>query len=395
MGWHWGDLTSESGGQIFGGGTGYPASHVFNAEGTQHVFHTVGPNVIELWWRGGDTPQTGNLSRGGAPLAAGDLASHVFDAEGTQHVFYRTSDGRGTAAGHIAELWWRGSEIPHPRSLTSQSGEPSNAVSSPASHVFEAEGTQHVFYRTFEGHIIELWWTGGTDGTPQARSLTQQAGALLAAGDPASHVFHAEATQHVFHRTGSGHIVELWWRNSGEAPQARDLTELSGGALLAAGDPVSHVFNAEGTQHVFYTADNGHIVELWWTGGTNGTPHFEDLTERSGRPPVPAGRLTSHVFDAEGTQHVFFRTASFSPQLPDPAIVELWWKGGGAPQFENVNERSGSDAPLGQAGPGAPPPEGDPISHVFAGEGTQHVFFASSGGGAVDPDDILELWFKG
>jgi hypothetical protein len=205
MGWHWGDLTSESGGQIFGGGTGYPTSHVFNAEGTQHVFHAVGPNVIELWWRGGDAPQTGNLSRGGAPLAAGDLASHVFDAE----------------------------------------------------------GTQHVFYRTFEGHIIELWWTGGTNGTPQARSLTQQAGALLAAGDPASHVFPAEATQHVFHRTGSGHIVELWWRNSGEAPQARDVTELSGGALLAAGDPVSHVFNAEGTQHVFYTADNGHIVELW------------------------------------------------------------------------------------------------------------------------------------
>ena len=58
MDWHWGDLTGESGGQILGGGTGYPTSHVFNAEGTRHVFYTssgggaVDPDdILELWFK--------------------------------------------------------------------------------------------------------------------------------------------------------------------------------------------------------------------------------------------------------------------------------------------------------------------------------------------------------
>jgi hypothetical protein len=111
---------------------------------------------------------------------------------------------------------------------------------------------------------------GAAPTTARGRSLTLRGGAPLAVGNPASHVFAGEgpSTQHVFHRTSTGEIYELWWRTSDEPPQPRNLTQLSGGALLAASDPVSHVFTNEGTQHVFYTADNGHIVELWWSGGT-------------------------------------------------------------------------------------------------------------------------------
>jgi hypothetical protein len=36
----------------------------------------------------------------GAPGAAGDPAGYMFDAQGTQHVVYRSGDG------HIQELWW-------------------------------------------------------------------------------------------------------------------------------------------------------------------------------------------------------------------------------------------------------------------------------------------------
>jgi hypothetical protein len=393
MGWHWGNLTRESG--SFSTEAGALASHVFDAEGTQHVFDRNGGLFNEVWWRGGDAPQADPLLA--VPTtnlpAAGDPVSHVFDqfaADGTQHVFYRTRDGE------IVELWWSGGERPHGRSLTDRSGELAEAVGDPASHVFGTDGTQHVFYRTFDGELMELWWRGGADGDPRARSLNQRDTAPLAAGNPASHVFAAGGppTQHVFYRTGAGEIWELYWRTSDEPPQPRNLTVLSGGALLAATDPVSHVFNREGTQHVFYTAENGEIVELWWPGGSTGIPQFENLTERAGGGPVPSGRLASHVFEEERTQHVFFRTSSFSQQSPDPAIVELWWQDGGAPHFENLNQRSGEDFPPGQGGPGAPVPDGDPTSHVFDAENTQHVFYTTPSSDLSGLHEIIELWFK-
>jgi hypothetical protein len=69
-----------------------------------------------LWWRGPDTPQADALSNEfWTPpklRAAGDPTSHVFDPEGSQHVFLRTREG------HIAEYWWSGGEAPHRRSLT-------------------------------------------------------------------------------------------------------------------------------------------------------------------------------------------------------------------------------------------------------------------------------------
>ena len=257
----------------------------------------------------------------GAPIVTSDptnLASHVFDAEATQHVFYRAGDG------HIIELWWGGPEAPHWGDLIGASGGTAPlAAGDPTSHVFAAEGTQHVFYRTGDGSIIELWWRGGE--FPHWGYPMRARGAFPppSAGDLTSHVFDAEGTQHVFYRGGDGHIIELWWRGS-EAAHPEDLTVQSGGAPLAAGDPTSHVFDAEGTQHVFYTSVDFQIIELWWRRGE--AKHFENLTVRSRGAPLAAGDPTSHVFAAEGTQHVFYNSA------PDTHIIELQW---GAASFHH------------------------------------------------------------
>jgi hypothetical protein len=86
----------------------------------------------------------------------------------------------------------------------------------------------------------------------------------------------------VFYIAENRHIIELWWR-SGETPHAEDLTDRSGGAPLPFLGLTSHVFDAEGTQHVFYRADNGHIIEIWWRPGEI---HQEDLTDRSPGAPL-------------------------------------------------------------------------------------------------------------
>jgi hypothetical protein len=76
--------------------------------------------------------------------------------------------------------------------------------------VFDAEGSQHVIYRAGNGRLYELWWTAA-QGWNQG-DLTAAAGSPHAAGDPGAYAFRAEGTQHVVYRTADGHLHEMWWR---------------------------------------------------------------------------------------------------------------------------------------------------------------------------------------
>jgi len=345
------------------------SSHVFESEdtGTQHVFYdSLGDNIYELWWRGSEAAHPNKLAPGrglltsyvnedtrtqhvfyldllkgnhiweiswggGGPMSHGDLmpasdprliaaedipTSHLFRADGTNHVFYRTLNN------HVAELAWRGDEVPRQRDLTvARNGVAPLADDGPSSYVFG--DTQHVFYNS-GGRIIELSWLGSS-GDPIWRDLiaTATGKAPQAVGRPTTHVFDFENTQHVFYVGDNGHIIELWWR-PGEAPHPEDLTDQSGGAPLAVFGslPVSHVFDFENTQHVFYVADNGHIREIWWEIG--GAKRPEDLTKRSGAAPIHSDVLrlpiSSHVFKKERTQHLFYVAAADNRLT----VMELW-----------------------------------------------------------------------
>jgi len=364
MAWNFDDLTIGSGGAPPMATPGKLASHVFEAEGTQHVFYrTDDGKIVELWWRGGESPHWDYLTTpgNGAPGAAGDPASHVFAAEGTQHVFYRTDDGS------VVELWWRGGEAPHWGYLMTAGGATPQAASDLASHVFDAEGTQHVFYRSKGNEIIELWWGGGAAAQPN--NLTQHSGgAPLADGDPASHVFFAEGTQHVFYRAApgiaDGQIIELWWR-PGQLPQFVKLSERSG-APRAAGDPISHVVAAEGTQHVFYTSVDDGLVELRWFGET---PPWRDLLNGLGGAEADSSKPASHVFPVKNMEHAFYIGA-------DLHIRRFGMRGDETPTMQDLMIASG----------GCPLAVGTPTSHVFNTEGTQHVFYTTG------ENHVIELW---
>ena len=245
-----------------------------------------------------------------------------------------------------------------------------NAVSDPISHVFEAQGTQHVFYRKTDGHIAELSWENGN--APIPRNRTGEIGALLSGGKPTTHVFAAEGTQHLFY-TACGHIIELSWRGA-ESAHVRDLSFLtvpSGGTPDAAGDPTSHILDADGSQHVFYVSTLGHVVELSWRGAE--VPHVKNLNFPNDGSPAVASRLTSHVLGADGSQHVFYRGANNH-------IIELSWKGNETPHRADLTQETG--APLAY---------GDPASLVYSAQGTQHVFYKAEFSD-LNGSDIIELW---
>jgi hypothetical protein len=118
----------------------------------------------------------------------GDSAGYAFDVLGTQHVVYRSLDG------HIHKLSFSNNSWHH-YDLTIAAGapeEPGWPISGdPVGYIFGACSEQHVVYRsTVDGRIHQLWF--GHKGWHH-NDLTIAVGAPEASGDPAGYVFDANA----------------------------------------------------------------------------------------------------------------------------------------------------------------------------------------------------------
>jgi hypothetical protein len=308
----------------------------------------------------------------GAPLADGQPMGYVFEAQGTQHVIYNDFDAAQGSRGHIHELWWEPGGSTHHKDLTDTADAPL-AGSFPTGYVFASERTQHVIYqqRTLPfgsgGHIHELWWE---NGDPNHNNLTANAGvppsALALPSVPTGYAFEAERTQHVFYSGVDNHLHELWWR-SGSTPHHGVLTAVTGDppAPLALGSPSAYVFKAQRTQHVVYQGTDKHIHEFWWTIG--GPTHHNPLTARIGAP-LAGGQPIGYIFDAQGTQHVVYVGE-------DQHIHELWWDS----NWHHNDLTAATGAPLARL-------NGIPTGYVFDAQGTQHVVYESEG-------HIHELWW--
>jgi hypothetical protein len=236
----------------------------FVLSGLQQVFFRgTDQHVQELWWDvAGWHPRDLTLKTGG-PLALNAPASYGFVGQSTQHVVY-VAPGAELGSGPVHELWRDSAGNWHDGGdLTVITGAPVPAVGIPAGYAFEAEFTQHVFYRGTDGNIHELRWAADTGGWHYFGKPTQLTGAPLAAGDPAAYVFDAQNTEHVIYQGVDEHIHELW-RISGGSWNHNDLTQRTGAALPLS-DPIGYVFDYfTDTQHVAYTSADHHVIDLVW-----------------------------------------------------------------------------------------------------------------------------------
>ena len=92
--------------------------------------------------------------------------------------------------------------------LTVQSGAPA-AASDPAAYYSAGTNTKHVYFRSADGGLHEIWWVPGT--TPAWGNLTAAYGAPPAADRPTAFTVEGPNTQHVAFRTTANHIDELIW----------------------------------------------------------------------------------------------------------------------------------------------------------------------------------------
>lgn len=252
-GWHYVDLGDASG-TVINQVTGAAFGHAFPEIGTQHVlFIGIGGPVYEYWWDKNGWHYNDLLAAAaGAPTATGNPTGYVFEAQGTQHVNYVDTNS------HVSELWWDGTGW-HWNDLTAATGAPLAQVNrNTPGYVFPSQGTQHVNYVGVDNHVHELWWDSGGW---HHNDLTVAAGAPDSQTAPSGYMY--AATQHVNFLGADNHIHELWWDSAGW--HDNDLTNAVSGPSSADAEPRGYAFEAQGSQHVIYTDDSGHIIELYWT----------------------------------------------------------------------------------------------------------------------------------
>jgi hypothetical protein len=295
------------------------AAHSFEPDGSLHlIVREADSNLREFWWTD-TTGGSGKLTGNGMPPTVtpvfdgqylGSVASYVTRADGRQHVVYVTQDRQ------LWELSWLGNQPAQGANLLAQTlaPRPNPYLSAYVGH----DGSQHVIYLDQFRRVIELQWSGNAVPVAQVAGGDAGHGGFPADSKPiCSHVYPFDGnSQHAFYLSG-GEIIELR-KAMGEDRQARSLTRISSGAPpLAVSGPASLVA-ADGTQHVFYLAASGEIIELWWRG--NDAPQAENLTQQAHAPLAHADSegftppLASHYVQFEDTQHVFSPTHSSAPR---------------------------------------------------------------------------------
>jgi len=346
------------------------AAHFVEPDGSLHlIVREADNNLREFWWTD-TTSGSGKLTGNGVPPTVppvfdgqylGSVASYVTRADGRQHVVYVTQDRQ------LWELSWLGNEPAQGGNLLAQTlaPHPGTSLSAYVAH----DGSQHVIYLDQFRRVIELQWSGN------AVPVAQVAGGDAAHQFPAdsmpicSHVYPFDGnSQHAFYLSG-GEIIELRKETGGDW-HARNLTRISSGAPpLAFSGPVSHVA-ADQTQHVFYVAASGEIIELWWRG--NDVPQAENVTQQAHAPLAPIFNkefnggtsvpLASHYVQSENTQHVFFADAELG--IP----WEIWWSGSGPKTPENLGKFAGAPETYSP----------DPFHSLVTADGNQHVIIATN-----------------
>ena len=350
------------------------AAHSVEPDGSLHlIVRESDSNLREFWWT--DTAGgSGKLTGHGVPPTVppvfdgqylGSVASYVTRADGRQHVVYVTRDRQ------LWELSWLGNQPAQGGNLLAQTLAPHPGTSLSA-YVVEHDGSQHVIYLDQFRRVIELAWSGNAVPVAQVAGGDADHGGFPADSMPiCSHVYPFDGnSQHAFYLSG-GQIIELRKATGGDW-QARSLTRISSGAPpLAFSGPVSHVA-ADQTQHVFYVAASGEIIELWWRG--NDVPQAENLTQQAQAPLAPifskefnggtSSPLASHYVPSEDTQHVFFADAHLGTPW------EIWWRGSGPKTPENLTKLAGAPETYSP----------DPFHSLVTADGNQHVIIASNDG---------------
>jgi hypothetical protein len=278
------------------------------ADGNPFAYIDTTNNVQLLLYRGADAgvhclywPSTGgevrheDLTRSAeAPKATGDPVGWFRPADGVHHVVYRTEDG------HVHVLWWSGASAAGHDDLTALASAPV-ADGDLSGYLDPVRGDNMVFYRSPDGHIRSLFWS---HGQVQDEDLSGFAGAPPAAGDPFAYYTPHDDTHQIVYRDDDGRLHEL--HAQGTAP-VTGWVLTPPGAPPAEGDPAAYYRTGTNTKHVVYRSADGRLHELWWVLGADTPVRHVDLTEFAATPPA-VDQPRAFAVEGASTEHMVFRS---------------------------------------------------------------------------------------
>ncbi|TFG30086.1 hypothetical protein EU527_15010 [Candidatus Thorarchaeota archaeon] len=229
--WKHADMTVQSGAPL---ASGRPTTYVYGMNDSQNiVYRSQDGHIYTLYFvRGEGWKHVSLTGATGGPLANGDPSSYTYHVFNTQHVIYRGQDN------HIYQMYsdqtgqWKISN------MTEKTGAPL-ATGTPTSFVDPVHNSQNLVYRGQDGHIHDIWFIRGEGW--KHMNLTAATGMPLAAGNPFGYTFDLFSTQHIMYRTQNGHLIQLY------SGQPRDwkysnLTEKTG-APIAKSDPTCYTYD--------------------------------------------------------------------------------------------------------------------------------------------------------
>jgi hypothetical protein len=310
---------------------GVPHGYLPPTGGFQNiVYRDAQGRLIELWRDGNGATGTGNLTHAAhnAPGASGDPYVYVEASTRTQIVLYRGFDG------HVNSLYWSTGDVGYDH-LSSSVGAP-KAVGNPTGYFEAATNTNHVAYRKEGGNLHELWWTG--QGAVDHADITAQSpGALKANGDPSTMLDTARGDHIVLYRATDGHIHSLYWSTG---PIGHENLSGFARAPKAAGDPHAYYTPHNDMKQIVYRGIDKQIHELWW-GGTDAVKHGA-LSAAAGAPPAASDAVS---FYSEHTQskHVFYTATNGH-------VIELWWHLTGTPAWVDLTAEALAPPAVGKPG---------------------------------------------
>lgn len=235
---------------------GDPAGWFSTHDGFHHVVYGSGNGHLhELWWQGQGGVGHGDLTAAAnAVAAAGDPWPWYDAGRATNIVAFRGKDSR------IRSLYWGPDGAVGQDDLSGTAGTPS-AKGDPMAWYTSSEDAHRVTYRGTNDHVYELLWIGVAPVL--GRDLTALSGAPNAAADPSGGYNAADNTQHVFFRSSDGHLHELWWFVGDPVVHRGDLTAAFG-APAAVDRPTYWATPTAPHHHLAYRGTDNHLHELLW-----------------------------------------------------------------------------------------------------------------------------------
>src|SRR5262249_48483045 len=183
---------------------GNPFGYIRPAFGVQNVvYRGIDRHLHGLYWTTGAAGHDDLTLLSGAPAPVGDPYAIFVDAQQVQYVIYRGVDQ------HLHGLYSGLGAVGHD-DLTSLSQAPPPFRGTGAKTYVTTDGLQTAIYEGTDRHIHALYWTLGPVSHDDL-SENGVPGAPLPVGNVESYFDAQDGTNHVVYRTSNGHLHELSW----------------------------------------------------------------------------------------------------------------------------------------------------------------------------------------